>query len=702
MNSDYEDVFGLEGPLARALPGYAFRPEQAAMAKAVGQALARLEPLIVEAGTGTGKTFAYLIPALLSGRSVIISTGTRTLQDQLYRRDVPLLAKALGLPVKVALLKGRANYLCRHRLELATQQGSLLAGEDDVRSDVRSDARSDVRSDGRGESSRERVLARIARWAATTTSGDLSELADLPEQSPVWPDVTSTRENCLGQECPQFSRCHVIEARRNAQAADIVVVNHHLLLADLALKDEGFGDLLPGAEAVLLDEAHQVPDIAAQFFGQVWSVRQVTIWMRDITAELAAAGVGAPEITAGIGELEVRLEQLRASLQLRPRSRAGGGGESRGGESRGGGGSRGAASTRYEWESLPEAFLELLPELETAIGDIASRLEGLGAGAGTANCARRGAALANGLASLRELADDSGLRWVDATLSGLLLQFTPFEIAERLREYVAARPCAWVFTSATLAIAEDFSHFAARIGLSEARTLRIGSPFDYRDQARIFLPPHMPEPQDPDFAARFIAACAPLLVASGGRAFLLYTSYRSLNEGVRALQARFPDPPFPVLVQGEAPREVLLRRFRDLGHAVLLATGSFWEGVDVKGEALSIVAIDKLPFASPDDPLLKARLEGIRRRGGNPFFEYQLPQAVLALKQGVGRLIRDVDDFGVIVLGDPRLTTKAYGRVFLEALPPSPVITDGAAAARFLTERLARLRPAMPLASRAT
>jgi ATP-dependent DNA helicase DinG len=684
MNSDYKDVFGMGGPLARVLPGYAFRPEQAVMAKAVGQALARLEPLIVEAGTGTGKTFAYLIPALLSGRSVIISTGTRTLQDQLYRRDVPLLAKALGLPVKVALLKGRANYLCRHRLELATQQGSLLAGE------------------GGGE----RVLARVSRWAVTTKSGDLSELTDLPEQSSVWANVTSTRENCLGLECPQYSRCHVIEARRNAQAADIVVVNHHLLLADLALKDEGFGDLLPGAEAVLLDEAHQVPDIAAQFFGQVWSVRQVQILMRDITAELTAAGVRAPAIAAAIGDLELQLDELRASLQLRPVPRARRGSESRGvGDARGGGGggeSRGAVSTRVEWESLPEAFIDLLPEIETAISDIAGQLDGLGAGAGTANCARRGAALANGLAALRELGDDSGLRWVDATPGGLLLQFTPFEIAERLREYVQARPCAWVFTSATLAVGDDFSHFAARIGLGEARTLRIGSPFDYRDQARIFLPPNMPEPQHPDFAARFIDACAPLLEASGGRAFLLYTSYRGLADGVRALQARFPEPPFPVLVQGEAPREALLRRFRELGNAVLLATGSFWEGVDVKGEALSIVAIDKLPFASPDDPLLKARLEGIRRRGGNPFSEYQLPQAVLTLKQGVGRLIRDFDDFGVILIGDPRLKTKAYGRVFLEALPPSPVITDGATAAQFLTERLAKLRPAMPLASRAT
>ena len=636
-------MFGIAGPLARALPGYAYRAEQTAMANAVGQALACHEPLIVEAGTGTGKTFAYLVPALLSGRSVIISTGTRTLQDQLFHRDVPMLAKALGLPVRVALLKGRTNYLCRHRLELTQQQGSLLGGERGVA----------------------RLLARVSRWAATTQSGDLAELTDLPEQSAIWPMITSTRENCLGQECPQFGRCHVFDARRAAQAAEIVVVNHHLLLADLALKDEGFGDLLPGAEAVILDEAHQVPDIAAQFFGQVWSVRQVQILMRDIGAELAAATVRSASITGELSLVEARLDDLRGAFP-------------------GGAG-------RYEWVNLPTAFLDILMELETALGDLGKELGKVGAGAGIQNCGRRAVALAASLGTLGSVPEDAGLRWVEAAANGLSLHFTPFEIADRLRGYVEARPCAWVFTSATLAIGADFTHFAARIGLPDARTLHIDSPFDYRAQARIYLPAAMPEPQHPTFAARFIDACAPLLEASGGRAFLLYTSYRGLADGVAAMKARFPEPPFPVLVQGQAPREALLNRFRELGNAVLLATGSFWEGVDVKGEALSIVAIDKLPFAAPDDPLLKARLEGIRRRGGNPFSEYQLPQAVLALKQGVGRLIRDVEDFGIIVLGDPRLTSKGYGRVFLKALPPSPVITEVAAGVQFLTERLGRL-----------
>lgn len=610
------------------------------MARAVGAALARGEPLLVEAGTGIGKTFAYLVPALLSGQSIIISTGTRTLQDQLYRRDLPLLARALGMPVRVALLKGRANYLCRQRLEIATQQRAL----------------------GFGERGAVRLLAQVARWAALTRSGDLAELTQLPEHSALWPQITSTRENCLGQECPQFARCHVIEARRQAQAAQIIVVNHHLLLADLALKEEGFGELLPGADALILDEAHQIPDIAAQFFGQSFSSRQLELLGRDVGLELKTAGVRAPHIEHALAALEGEALRLRGALPRGP---------------------------RHEWPALPEAFLEQQAVLERALRALAGELESLGAGAGTASCARRAALLADTLTALEAQPEEAGLRWVDSTASSFTLHFTPFEIADRLRELIHARPAAWIFTSATLAVGDDFAHFAARVGLPEARSLKIDSPFDYRSQARIHLPPGMPDPQDRAYASCFVAACAPLIEASGGRAFLLFTSHRGLQEGVAALQARFPSPPFPVLVQGQAPREALLKEFRTLGNAVLLGTGSFWEGVDVKGEALAIVAIDKLPFAPPDDPLLRARLEGIRRRGGNPFFEYQLPQAVLALKQGVGRLIRDFDDFGVIVLGDPRLRTRSYGRLFLEALPPCPIVTEAEQGARFLRERLA-------------
>jgi ATP-dependent DNA helicase DinG len=644
MTNDYKEIFSADGPLAAAIPGFTHRPEQAAMAKAVGQALALGEPLIVEAGTGTGKTFAYLVPALLSGRSVIISTGTRTLQDQLFHRDVPTLARAIGMPVQVALLKGRSNYLCRQHLDEATQQQAMFGPK-------------------KGAA---RHLAKIRRWSLTTRSGDLAELTDIPEDSPVWPLVTSTRENCLGQECPQFSRCHVYDARRAAQAAQVVVVNHHLLLADMGLKDEGFGDLLPGAEALILDEAHQIPDIAAQFFGLSWSSRQVQMLARDTAVELIKVQDGNSLLGDALRELEAGVLGLHRCLPSTP--------------------------GRTDWERLPDSFFDALGVVHARLLELGNRMDALGNGPGTAMCARRSRQLAATLGALRAVEEQSGLRWVEVQSMSLQLHFTPFEIAERLRTYIDSRPCAWIFTSATLALGDDFSHFSTRIGLPDARSLRIDSPFDYGDQARVFLPLKMPEPHDPSYADRFIEACAPLLEASGGRAFLLYTSYRGLKEGVEALARRFPNPPFPVLVQGQAPRDALLKQFRALGNAVLLGTGSFWEGVDVKGDALSIVAIDKLPFASPDDPLLKARLEGIRRRGGNPFFEYQVPQAILALKQGVGRLIRDIDDFGVIVIGDPRVKTKGYGRMFLDSLPPSPVITDPKKGAEFLARRLAGVR----------
>ena len=417
---------------------------------------------------------------------------------------------------------------------------------------------------------------------------------------------------------------------------------------------------------MILDEAHQVPDIAAQFFGLTWSSRQVQIMARDAALELAKVQAGGSASGELLQDLEARIQVLYRDVPPK--------------------------SGRIDWERLPDSFFDALTDVQHTLLELGNRLEALGSGPGTAMCARRARTLAANLATLRAVEDHAGLRWAEGSTLGMQLHFTPFEIAERLRAYVEARPCAWIFTSATLALGDDFTHFANRIGLPDARSLRIDSPFDYRDQARVYLPLKMPEPQDPRYSERFIDACAPLLEACGGRAFLLFTSYRGLNEGLQALTKRFPTPPFPILVQGQAPRDALLKQFRALGNAVLLGTGSFWEGVDVKGDALSIVAIDKLPFASPDDPLLKARLEGIRRRGGNPFFDYQVPQAVLALKQGVGRLIRDIDDFGVIVIGDPRLKTKGYGRMFLDSLPPSPVITDVAQGAQFLTSRLAGLR----------
>ncbi|MBS0394922.1 MAG: ATP-dependent DNA helicase [Proteobacteria bacterium] len=617
------------------------------MARAVAEALELRGRLVVEAGTGTGKTFAYLLPALLSGRRVIVSTGTRTLQDQLYHRDLPAVGRALGRPVRVALLKGRANYLCRHRLALARGAPELPA---------------------LGRAAR-LALARVEAWSRTTTAGDVGELESVPDGDPIWPQVTSTRENCLGQDCPEFRGCHVVEARRAAQAADLVIVNHHLLLADLALREEGFGELLPGADAVILDEAHQFPDTAAQFFGTRLGSRGLASLARDALVELTRAGL----LDAGSRRLVEALEAASAAVQ---RALAG-------------------LGERVDWGALPDAALEGAQELERALAAMA---EHLGAPAleapGVRQCGRRALEAGTRLTAILAAEAADGLRWADVGPRAFSLELTPFEVAARLRGHFDARPCAWICTSATLAVDDDFDHFTRRMGLETARCLRVPSPFDFEQQARLYLPQGLPQPAAPGYTAALIEAALPLLRAAGGRAFLLFTSHRALAEGTRCLRAALAAADrFPLLVQGEAPRDALLRRFRELGNAVLLGTGSFWEGVDVRGPALSLVVIDKLPFASPDDPVLKARLAGLEREGRNGFLEYQVPQAVLALKQGVGRLIRDPNDFGVVMLGDPRLRSRGYGRTFLASLPPMPVTTDAGEAIAFLRRHLGALAP---------
>ena len=639
----FGELLGPRGPLADAVPGFESRREQQEMADWVGAALESQSVLAVEAGTGTGKTFAYLVPALLSGRHVIVSTGTRTLQDQLFHRDLPMLAKALGRPAHVALLKGRANYLCRHRLNLAEQSLALPGLEPPS----------------------VKVMKRVRDWSQATRSGDVAELQGIRDDDPVWPAVTSTRDNCLGLDCPEYGRCHVVLARREAQAADIVVVNHHLLLADLALKEEGFGDLLPGTDAVILDEAHQVPDIAAQFFGLNVSSRQAVALVRDALAELVRTSHVSPALREQLMKVEEAFAQALAAI--------------------------GTSKERFDWAELPDAFLESLDVAAVAVERLGQDLAGTGSDdAGLKACIRRAESLAEGLHQMLALGPGDGVRWVEVAGRAFTLGFSPFEVASRLRELMTSRPCAWVFTSATLAVGEDFSHFLGRIGAPEARTLRVASPFDFERQALLYLPRGLPDPADRGHTVAVLAAALPLIEAADGRTFLLFTSHRALKEAARLLRLRSGfEERYPMLVQGEAPRESLLKRFREEAHSVLLGTSSFWEGVDVRGPALVLVVIDKLPFASPDDPLLKARLEGIRRRDGNPFFEYQVPQAVLALKQGFGRLIRDREDFGVVVICDPRLRTKAYGRLFVQALPPAQLTEDGEEAARFLRKRLA-------------
>lgn len=643
MAADLEEVFGSAGPLARALPGYAVRDEQVAMARHVAAALEGRDTLIVEAGTGTGKTFAYLVPALVSGRRVILSTGTRALQDQLYHRDLPAVCGALGRPVRVALLKGRANYLCRHRLDLAEQQAYARG----VRREVAL------------------AIPKIRAWSNVTRRGDIAELPGYGEQDPAWPWVTSTRENCLGTECPKYDDCFVLAARREAQAADIVVVNHYLLMADLVLKEEGFGDLLPGADAIVIDEAHQLPDIAAQFLGYSVSTRQMAAIAKDVAGELLLSQLVAGSVDAALSGLDA---QVAAVL-----------------------GAGGGVDARLDHSQWPDRLIEALNGLGARAAELAEALAPL-AGEAQGAYARLRERLVESAERLRALTSEEaqgGVRWAETSPRAVSCHYAPVDVAAQLAALIQSQACAWILTSATLAVGDDFSHFKRRSGLSHARSVRFESPFDFANQALLYLPKGLGDPGAPGHTRSVIEAALPVLEASGGRAFLLFTSHRALREGAEELRRAWNDePPVPMLVQGDAARDQLLRRFREAGNAVLLGTGSFWEGVDVKGTALSVVVIDKLPFAAPDDPLLKARLDAIRAQGGNPFFDEQVPQAVIALKQGVGRLIRDAGDFGVVMICDTRLLTKGYGRAFLASLPPMKRSREIGEVAAFLRERL--------------
>ncbi len=653
---DLDELFGAGGPLQRALPAFNVRSQQRRMAGRVQAAIARREALVVEAGTGTGKTFAYLVPALLSGARVLISTGTRTLQDQLFSKDLPLLGGALGRPARVALLKGRGNYLCRYRLDQATRPLALEGA-------------------GAARGASADLMERIGRWARTTRSGDLAEVGGLADSHPLWTQVTSTRDNCLGARCPELSRCHVALARRDALEADIVIVNHHLLLADLALKEDGFGDLLGTADAIILDEAHQIPDLATQFFGAQVSSRRIEALLNDVQAGLAVQGEPRSAPVRGVSEAirAAQADLVRLSAALAGRS------------------------GRLVWPEAQALIGEPLQALTAQLAGMRERLRPFEDRAPLAALAERAADLTAGLERIGTAAEEDGARAVELSARGFTLSVMPFDIAPRFQALLEARPCAWIFTSATLSIGEDFSHFTSRLGLT-CETLKIDSPFDYARQSLLYLPEGLPGPHTPEHLPAVLRLAGELIDAAGGGAFVLFTSHRSLSQAAALWRARGAAPGYRLLVQGEAPRERLLESFRDDGNAVLFGTASFWEGVDVKGSALRLVVIEKLPFASPDDPLVRSRIEHLQASGGNAFRDYQLPEAALALKQGVGRLIRSEEDFGAVAVCDPRLTARGYGKVFLAALPPMARSRDARVASEFLRRHAPRAAAAAPVA----
>ena len=639
MAAACDDVFAADGPLSALLPGYAPRDEQRAMAAAVERAVMRREALVCEAGTGTGKTLAYLVPAVVSGGRTVVSTGTRHLQERLVRRDLPLACRAVERSPRVALLKGRSNYLCRWRYEAALASGRLA---------------------GSG------MLARIQRlsgWATRTASGDLAEVTDLAEDDPVRRAITSTADNCLGSKCPRFDDCHVVEARRQAADADIAVVNHHLLFADMALKEHGFTELLPRADTLIIDEAHQIPDVATRFFGVEVTSGQLAELARDTGAATKADAPDTPDLVDLAADLEAAVRDVADAFE--------------------------GAVQRVEWAAMPPAARDRIAAIEARIDALADALDAVSVrGPSIEAVAGRAREIGQRLRRIGgEPLEDGCARWAEARTRGFAVHLAPLDTAPILSERVAEVERAWILTSATLSVAGSLDHFAARVGMAGASRHIFDGSFDYRVQTRCYLPRGMPEPSRPGYDEAVANVAVSVLDASRGRAFLLFTSHRALRAAREALDGRVP---WTLYTQGERPRSELLDRFVETPDSVLLGTQSFWEGVDIRGDALSLVLIDKLPFAPPNDPLLAARATAVRRDGGDPFTTLQLPAAVIALKQGVGRLIRDAGDSGVVVICDPRLRSRGYGRTFLDSLPPMPITADIEEVRAFFASRDAR------------
>ncbi|MFD0928454.1 ATP-dependent DNA helicase [Methylophilus glucosoxydans] len=618
-------AFSENGSLAQAMPDFRSRPQQQEMALAIAEAIEQQQQLVAEAGTGTGKTYAYLVPALLSGGKVIISTGTKTLQDQLFQRDLPAVREALKVPVSVAMLKGRANYLCHYHLQRASQEGRFQSRED------------------------AQYIPILQSFAEHSQTGDKAELVEVPEQATVWQQVTSTRDNCVGQDCQFYKQCFVMEARKQALAADVVVVNHHLFFADVMLRDEGVAELLPSANTVVFDEAHQLPEVAGLFFGEDISTSQLMDLARDSQMAYLSLAKDCVALSEAVPPLEKACRDFRLVFQFE--------------------GSRMQAQKAQTMKNFDEAFQRMLETLAalTAVLETQAGRDPL-----LEKCWQRGEALLALLQAWLKGNHANLVRWVEVFSQSVQLHATPLSVADGFGKQLNAQPRAWIFTSATLAVKSDFSHYQSQMGLLAAQTRHWQSPFDYGQQALLYVPTGMPEPNSSAYAAAVAAVSLPVLQASRGRAFVLCTSLKAMREVHALLKNAFEELGlnYPLLMQGESNRTELLDRFRSHGNAVLVGSQSFWEGVDVRGEALSCVIIDKLPFAPPDDPVLAARIDKMNAEGKNAFMEYQLPYAVITLKQGAGRLIRDEQDVGVLMICDPRLVDKPYGRRIWQSLPP--------------------------------
>ncbi len=622
--SSLKEIFSPSGPLAQSISGYRVREQQVDMAERIAAAINSCSVFIAEAGTGTGKTFAYLVPALKSGGKVIVSTGTKNLQDQLFNKDLPMVRDALKAPVKIALLKGRANYVCPYHLQQSLADGRFLTREDAA------DAR------------------RISVFAKVTHTGDKAECVEVSESSPVWNHATSTRENCLGQDCPDYKDCFVMLARREAMAADLVVVNHHLFFADVMLRDEGMAELLPACNTVIFDEAHQLPEVATLFFGDTVSTAQVLDLARDARAEGITNARDCLDLQSASREIEKVAKDLRLTVGL--------------------------DAGRFAYGQLAEKpeFAPALKVLEAEMLKFAAILETQAERAeGLEKCWQRAVELLQRLGEWQKITAGY-VRWAEAFSQTLQLNSTPLDVAEIFKKQMGGHPRAWIFTSATLAVQGKFEHYCAELGLGEPDSACWESPFDYSQQAVLYVPLGMPEPNSYGYTEAVVDAAFPAVVAAGGGAFFLCTSLRAMRRTHELIKARLEDEghDMPLLLQGEGSKNDLLQRFRHLGNAILVGSQSFWEGVDVRGEALSLVVIDKIPFAPPDDPVLSARIEQMRQQGRNPFMEYQLPRAIINVKQGAGRLIRDETDRGVLMICDPRLLSKPYGRRIWQSLPP--------------------------------